>query len=100
MDMSRVTHRLISHDASVLGVLIQRQPLILIDELLHRVLDELVEGLELLPDKTLLVEEGVDHLPVVLLGDGLLLPDAVLAILLLIVLVVGFILEAVTCAVL
>lgn len=95
-----MTHRLISHYAGVLGVLVQRQPLVLVDELLHRVLDELVEGLELLSDETLLIEEGVDHLPVVLLGDGLLLLDAVLAILPVVVLVLGVVLEAVTCAVL
>lgn len=100
MHMSEVTHRLISHHTGVLGVLVQRQPLVLVDELLHRVLNELVEGLELLPDETLLIEEGVDHLPVVLLGDGLLLLDAVLAILAIVVVVLGVVLEAVTCAVL
>lgn len=84
----------------MLGVLVQSQSLILVDEFLHRVLYELVEGLELLPHETLLVEEGVDDLPVVLLGDGLLLLVAVLAILLIVVPVLGVVLEAVTCAVL
>lgn len=41
----------------------------LIDDLLHSILDELVEGVQLLPHKTLLLEVGADHRPGVLLGD-------------------------------
>ena len=47
------------------------------DDLLHRVLDELVERVELLPSEAFLLEERADHRPRVLLPD-LLVPVEVL----------------------
>jgi hypothetical protein len=47
----------------------------LINDLLHGVLNELVEGVELLADEALLLEVGGDDGPGVLLGDLLLVPQ-------------------------
>lgn len=44
----------------------------LVYNLLHCVLDELVEGIELLADQSLLLEVGADHRPRVFLSDLLL----------------------------
>jgi hypothetical protein len=53
----------------VLVVLVKGQGALFVDELLHRILDELVERLELLSDKTLVFKEGRDDDPSILLGN-------------------------------
>ena len=51
----------------VLICLVKNKVSILVDELLHSVLHEFIEGVELLSDETLLVEETGDDGPAVLL---------------------------------
>ena len=53
----------------VLVRLVKNEVRVLVDQLLHGVLDELVERVKLLPDKTFLVEEGGDNRPAVFLRD-------------------------------
>ena len=51
----------------VLRVGPQRELAALVDDLLHRGVDELIEGVELLADEALVLEEGRDDGPGVLL---------------------------------
>jgi hypothetical protein len=55
--------------ARVLVSLVQDELWVLFNELLHAILYKLVEGVELLSDKPLLLEEAGDDSPAIFLGD-------------------------------
>ena len=55
--------------ARMLVRLVENEIRILVNQLLHGVLDELVKRVQLLPNKTLLIEEAGYDRPAVFLGD-------------------------------
>ena len=54
---------------SMLVALVKNEVRVLVHKLLHRILYELVERVELLPDETFLLEEAGDHRPAVFLSN-------------------------------
>ena len=75
-----MTYRLIAPCSRELVVLIHAQRTTLVDYLLHRVLDELVETLQLLSNQTFVTEERVDHRPIILRTDRLLVRFSIAAV--------------------
>ena len=57
----------------VLVRLVQNQVRVLVHQFLHRILYKLVEGIQLLSNKTLFIEEGGDDGPTILLGELLVI---------------------------
>ena len=53
----------------MLVALVKNEVRVLVHKLLHRILYELVERVELLPDETFLLEEAGDHRPAIFLRD-------------------------------
>lgn len=60
-----MTHGNVSFSSGVLHVLVQDQRLPLVDQLLHRIVDKLIERVNLLRDESLVCKVGRDDCPTV-----------------------------------